>query len=91
MLTCAGIFPGRCYPISAREITQEELKKVSDHPLHTRRLQMCRVFSFFLLCLICLTDVVFILHSFACSLAFPSMRPVCFSLFVSVFSIIEVY
>ncbi|XP_050259424.1 histone deacetylase 15 [Quercus robur] len=27
-LATAGIFPGRCYPISAREITQEELKKV---------------------------------------------------------------
>lgn len=24
-----GIFPGRCYPIAAREITREELKMVS--------------------------------------------------------------
>ncbi|KAK3189930.1 hypothetical protein Dsin_029491 [Dipteronia sinensis] len=27
-LATAGIFPGRCYPISAREITREELKKI---------------------------------------------------------------
>lgn len=40
MLTCAGIFPGRCYPIAAREITQEELQKVSDHPLSRRHVRM---------------------------------------------------
>ncbi|XP_021292116.1 histone deacetylase 15 isoform X1 [Herrania umbratica] len=27
-LTAAGIFPGKCYPITAREITQEELQRV---------------------------------------------------------------
>ncbi|XP_021905585.1 histone deacetylase 15 isoform X2 [Carica papaya] len=27
-LATAGIFPGRCYPVSAREITQEELRMV---------------------------------------------------------------
>ncbi|KAI5660159.1 hypothetical protein M9H77_28952 [Catharanthus roseus] len=27
-LATAGIFPGRCYPISAREITKEELQRV---------------------------------------------------------------
>lgn len=28
ILIFAGIFPGRCHPISAREITREELKMV---------------------------------------------------------------
>nr|ASU54226.1 histone deacetylase [Hevea brasiliensis] len=30
-LATAGIFPGRCYPIPAREITQQELQMVSGH------------------------------------------------------------
>ncbi|RVX14204.1 Histone deacetylase 15 [Vitis vinifera] len=29
-LATAGIFPGKCYPILAREITREELQMVSN-------------------------------------------------------------
>ena len=46
---------------------------------------MLLVFSFLLLCQICLIDVVLILLSSVCSLAYLSTQPMCFGLLVYVF------
>ena len=47
--------------------------------------QMLPVFSFLLLCQICLIDVVLRLLSSVCSLAYLSTQPMCFGLLVYVF------
>lgn len=47
-LATAGIFPGRCHPISAREITREELQKVhSDENIESVELTSQCVASYF--------------------------------------------
>ena len=46
---------------------------------------MLLVFSFLLLCQICLIDVVLILLSSVCSLAYLSTQPMCFGLLVYAF------